>query len=163
MLMRFRILLSLTLVVALGCGSNDPARVPTGKPTPSPSEPATEAAHVHAPGPHGGKVIDWGGGKYHVEFTVDHDKKQAVIYVLGSDEKTPTPIKAEMMTITIDDPAAEIEAAAQPLEGETDGLSSRFVGAHDALGAAKEYAGSISGLVDGIPYTGEFNETAHND
>jgi hypothetical protein len=34
--------------------------------------------HEHGAGPHGGTLADWGGGKYHVEFTVDHDAKEAV-------------------------------------------------------------------------------------
>ena len=28
--------------------------------------------HSHGAGPHDGTLADWGGGKYHVEFTVDH-------------------------------------------------------------------------------------------
>ena len=47
----------------------------------------------HGAGPHDGTLADWGGGKYHVEFTVDHDKQEATVYILGGDEKTPSPIK----------------------------------------------------------------------
>ena len=47
-----------------------------------------EAGHGHGAGPNGGTLADWGGGKFHVEFTVDHDKKETVVYILGSDEKT---------------------------------------------------------------------------
>ena len=32
---------------------------------------------------------------YHVEFTVNHDKKEATVYILGANAKTPSPIKAE--------------------------------------------------------------------
>ena len=52
-----------------------------------------EHAHGHGAGPHDGTLADWGGGKYHVEFTVDHDKQEATVYVLGSDEKSPSPIR----------------------------------------------------------------------
>src|SRR5690242_5939430 len=45
----------------------------------------------HGSGPHGGTVTEWGDGNYHVEFTVDHDKKEAVVYILGGDAKTPAP------------------------------------------------------------------------
>jgi hypothetical protein len=156
------IVLSVTAVMALGCGSNAPPAKPgpSAMPAPVPGKTGTEKpAHApHGPGPHGGTITDWGGGKYHVEFTVDHDKKETTVYVLGSDEKTPAPIKAEKIAVTIDDPASEIEATAQPLEGEADGMSSRFVGTHNTLGIVKEYSGSISGEVDGTPYSGEFKE-----
>jgi hypothetical protein len=42
-----------------------------------------------------GAVAHWGGGKYHVEFKPDHDKKEATVWILGSDEKTAVPIKAK--------------------------------------------------------------------
>ena len=29
-------------------------------------------------------------GKYHAEFTVDHDKKECTVLVIGADEKTIT-------------------------------------------------------------------------
>jgi hypothetical protein len=161
-------LLSLAAVVALGCGSSEPAKpAPNANMKPSPSTPdknAGEKAHApHGEGPHGGTVIDWGGGKYHVEFTVDHDKKETIVYILGGDEKTPAPIKADTITVTIDDPASEIEAKAQPLEGEKDGMSSRFVGTHDTLGIVKEYSGTISGEIEGTPYSKEFKEEPHKD
>ncbi|MCO8123365.1 hypothetical protein NHH03_16565 [Stieleria sp. TO1_6] len=38
------------------------------------------AGHGHRAGPHDGTIADWGGGKYHVEFTVDHGKTQATAY-----------------------------------------------------------------------------------
>ena len=58
-----------------------------------------EEGHAHGEGPHGGTVADWGGGKFHVEFTVDHDKQEAIVYILGDDEKTATPIDAEEVTL----------------------------------------------------------------
>ena len=57
-----------------------------------------EHAHGHGAGPHDGTLADWGGGKYHVEFTVDHEKQEATVYVLGSDEKSPAPIKTDKIS-----------------------------------------------------------------
>lgn len=114
--------------------------------------------HAHGPGPHGGTIADWGGGKFHVEFTVDHDKKEAIVYVLGTDEKTPVTIDAKEITLSIKDPAFSTELVAKPLDSELLGGSSRFVGTHDGLGVVKEYEGSISGVVDGTPYSGKFVE-----
>ena len=121
--------------------------------------------HGHGAGPHDGTLADWGGGKYHVEFTVDHDKKEAVIYVLGSDEKTAAPVKTGdgKLLLTIREPAFQVELAARPLAGEGDGTSSCYGGTHENLGIVREFAGTISGEVDGTPFAGEFAEEPHGD
>lgn len=118
--------------------------------------------HEHAPGPHGGTVADWGGGKYHVEFTVDHGKQEATVYILGSDEKTPEPITAESVLLTIKDPQLQTDLMPAPLEGEGDGKSSRFIGTHEGLATVKEYEGTISGVIGETPYAGNFKEEAHS-
>jgi hypothetical protein len=132
---------------------------------PSPSDtPAAKKGghddHDHGSGPHGGTIGEWGGGKFHTEFTVDHDKKEAVVFILQEDAKKPNPIKAESILLTLKDPAVQIELKAKPMDGETDGVSSRFVGEHEALGKVQEFAGSITAEVDGTPYAGDFKETA---
>lgn len=121
------------------------------------------AGHVHGAGPHGGTLADWGGGKYHVEFTVDHDAKEAVVYVLGADEKTPVPVRlAEgKLLLTIREPSFQVELLARPLAGEPAGTSSCYGGTHDNLGIVREFAGTISGAVDGTPFAGDFEEHAH--
>lgn len=121
--------------------------------------------HDHGAGPHDGTLADWGGGKYHVEFTVDHDKKEAVIYVLGSDEKTAVPVKTAdgKLLLTIREPAFQVELAARPLAGEGDGTSSCYGGTHANLGIVREFAGTISGEVNGTPFAGEFAEEPHGD
>jgi hypothetical protein len=106
-------------------------------------------------------LADWGGGKYHVEFTVDHDNRQATVYILGSDEKTASPIQADNVLLSINEPSFQMELAAKPLDGEYVGTSSRFVGEHEQLGKVQEFAGTISGEVDGTPYAGDFHETPH--
>lgn len=120
-----------------------------------------EGGHGHGVGPHGGTVADWGGGTYHVEFTVDHDKKEATVYVLGSDEKTPVPITTESVLLTIKKPELQTDLLPVPLDGEPEGKSSRFVGTHDGLATVMEYEGTISAAVDGTPYAGNFKEEAH--
>jgi len=118
--------------------------------------------HSHGAGPHDGTLADWGGGAYHVEFTVDHDRKESVVYILGSDEKTPEPIKTDKILLSITDPNIQVELVAAPLEGEAEGTSSRFIGTHDDLGIVQEYEGTISGEIDGTPYVGEFKEEPHD-
>ncbi|MBI3468241.1 MAG: hypothetical protein HY000_35000 [Planctomycetes bacterium] len=45
-----------------------------------------------------------------------------------------------------------------PDKGDPQGLSSRFVGKHEKLGKEQEFAGTISGEIDGKPYAGDFKE-----
>lgn len=156
---RFFVLLacSALLQCVTGCG-------PKAAPTPS-TQAKTESddhGHSHGSGPHGGTLTDWGGGAFHVEFTVDHDKKEATVYIVGSDEKSPSPIKAKSIQLVINDPMTELELVAKPLEGEAEGTSSRFVGTHDTIGIVKEFAGTLSGEIEGTPYTGDFKEEPHD-
>jgi len=150
-----------------GCGgSEEPSPAPA---TPPAQQSATQTdgsdhGHDHAghgASPHEGTLADWGGGKYHVEFTVDHDKKESVVYIHGSDEKTPEPIKADNVLLSISDPNFQVKLVADPQEGEAEGTSSRFVGTHDNLGIVQEFQGTISAEVDGTPYVGEFKEEPH--
>lgn len=122
----------------------------------------SEEGHAHAEGPHGGTIADWGGGKFHVEFTVDHDKQQATAYILGNDEKTATPIDSEEVTLAIKDPELTVALKPIPQEGDTEGMASRFVGNHEGLGVVKKYEGSMSAVVGGTPYSGNFKEEAHD-
>jgi hypothetical protein len=77
--------------------------------------------HAHGVGPHEGTIADWGGGKYHVEFTVDHGKQQATVYVLGSDETSSVPIDAESIELSIVDPEMQVMLEAAPAEGDPEG------------------------------------------
>ena len=155
---------SLAAITALtfvaGCGEAEKPAANSTPPViqqPAAQEDAPKHA-AHGAGPHGGAVADWGGGKYHVEFTVDHDKKEATVYVLGSDEKTAAPIKVDKVLLSIVDPKFDVELAPMPLDGEADGMASRFVGTHENLGKVQEFDGNISGEVDGTPYAGDFKE-----
>ena len=168
---------SLALLAAatfvVGCNAPAPP-APKANPTSTPAASTTPAkddhghSHSHAghgAGPHEGTLADWGGGKFHVEFCVDHDKQEATVYVLGDDEKTATPIKAAdgKLLLSIKEPSFQVDLAAMPLDGEPEGTASRFVGKHESLGKVQEFAGTISGEVDGTPYAGDFKEEPHGD
>ena len=156
-----------TLTLAVGCGGGDQPAPKPSTPTPAASTPAKDDhGHKHAghgAGPHEGALADWGGGKFHVEFTVDHDKQEATVFVLGSDEKTATPIKAAdgKLLLTIKEPSFQVELTAMPLNGEAEGTASRFVGKNEKLGVVQEFEGTISGEAEGTPYTGDFKEEPH--
>ena len=152
-----------TLAFVAGCGdSQQPAMSDAYQSEQQPANHSDDQSHSgHGAGPHDGTLADWGGGKYHVEFTVDHNKQEATVYILGDDEKTPTPIKAEEIQLSIKDPMMQVTLKAVPLEGEPDGSASRFVGNHKSLGVVMEYAGTITGVIDGTPYSGDFKEEPH--
>jgi hypothetical protein len=155
---RFLVLLACSTLLPLvtGCGEK-----PAPAPAPQAKSETDDHGHDHGSAPHGGTLTDWGGGAYHVEFTVDHDKKEATVYIIGSDAKSPAPIKADKIHLVINDPMTDLDLIAKPLEGEVDGMSSRFVGTHDTIGIVKEFSGTISGEIDGTPYTGDFKEEPH--
>ncbi|MFT5527622.1 MAG: hypothetical protein ACI9HK_005604 [Pirellulaceae bacterium] len=151
-----------TLAIVAGCGgSQDPAPAGTQGNEQQQSGDHGHPHGGHSAGPHDGTLADWGGGKFHVELTVDHDKQEATVYVLGDDEKTPSPIKATEIQLSISDPAMQVTLKAAPQEGDSEGSASRFVGNHESLGVVQEYAGTITGVVDDTPYSGDFKEEPH--
>lgn len=160
-------LLSISLMV--GCGDKTAEQPAAQKATTSSTTESKKnhkiEGHGHGSGPHGGTIADWGGGTFHVELTVDHDKQEATVYVFGSDEKTPEPINSESLLLTLKEPQIQIDLMPVPLGGESSGKSSRFVGTHDSLATVMEYEGTMSAVVDGTPYAGNFNEeaAAHQD
>ncbi|MCH8841016.1 MAG: hypothetical protein IH831_10180 [Planctomycetes bacterium] len=152
-----------TLAFVVGCGDSQKTKTSGTKGSEEKSaEHADDHGHFgHGAGPHDGTLADWGGGKYHVEFTVDHGKQEATVFILGDDEKTPSPIKAEEIQLSIIDPVMQVTLKAVPQEGDPEGSASRFVGNHESLGVVQEYAGTITGVVDGTPYSGDFKEEPH--
>ena len=153
-----------TLAFVAGCGDSQQSATPGPEANGQHAEHSDDnhADHAgHGAGPHDGTLADWGGGKYHVEFTVDHGKQEATVYILGDDEKTATPIKAEEIQLSIKDPMMQVTLKAKPLDGEAEGSASRFVGNHKSLGVVQEYAGTITGVIDGTPYSGDFKEESH--
>jgi hypothetical protein len=64
--------------------------------------------------------------------------------------------------LSIKDPAFTAALKASPQDGDPEGKASRFVGNHENLGIVKEYEGSMSGAVNGTPYSGNFKEVAHD-
>jgi hypothetical protein len=148
-------------VLWLGIAGCSGQHAPSTTQSDASSHESTAPGHSHDDAPHGGTVVDWGGGAYHAEFTVDHDEKEATVYILGPDGKSSAPIKAESIRLIINDPETEIELTARPQAGDPKGTSSRFVGTHETVGIVRNFAGIISGEVDGTPYVGEFKESSH--
>ena len=154
-----------SVLSVVGCKQESAAPTMNAPATTSPTGDTTAAPKhaAHGSGPHEGTVADWGGGKYHVEFIVDHDKQEGTVYILGADEKTPTPIAAESIDLSITDPVMQVSLKAVPQESDPAGKASRFVGNHEKLGVVQEYAGTISGVIEDTPYSGDFKEEPHAD
>lgn len=157
-MIRFHVMMTaLALFAVTGCTEQTETEPAAGTPPAA----STEEGHSHGEGPNGGTVADWGGGKYHVEFTVNHDTQEATVFILDNNAKSPAPLKIEKLLLSISEPTFQVELLPQPLEGEAEGTSSLFVGKHEKLGVVQEFAGTISGEADGTPYAGDFKEEAH--
>ncbi|MEM9586412.1 MAG: hypothetical protein AAGA03_03955 [Planctomycetota bacterium] len=115
--------------------------------------------HLHGRGPHGGVVADWGGGTYHVELSIDHESKLATVYVLGGDEQTAVPISASTIEVAIRQPNFVVTLKPQPVPSDPEDKASRFVGNHDQLAAVRDFSGTMTALVEGTPYSGDFDES----
>lgn len=150
----------LALSLTTGCAT----KTDKGVPKADGKAKAAKEDHEHGEGPHGGAIGDWGGGKYHFEFTVSHPKKEARVYILGSDETTPAPIKAKDGQLLLSvkgvktKESFEVTLKADPQKGDPEGKASSFVGTHEKLGVEQEFEGTVSGEADGTPYTGTFKE-----
>lgn len=119
-----------------------------------------QESHVHGKGPHGGVVFDL--GRHHGEFTVDHAKKECTIFILGMDEKTPTPIAAKELTLNTKATKTEDGKAVPPMtikllpRDESGGKANEFVGADAGLEYVADFAGTVLGEINGKPSQGEF-------
>lgn len=115
--------------------------------------------HDHGEGPHGGTILEF--GKYHGEFCVDHDKKLVTVYILDGSAKKGVAIGVDKLTLSIKTPQFQTELNAVPQEGDAKGTSSRFEAKDDRFGKVQEFEGTVSGVIDGKPYLGDFKEEPH--
>ena len=151
------------LLVAPGCNKapdKEKPADPKKKDAAAKKDDSTKKDDHAEKGPHGGPLAEWGEEKYHAEFTVDHDKKQATVYILDGSAKKASPIAAETISLTVTsfNPSVKITLKADPEKEDPKGSSSRFVGMHDKLGEKMDFKGQISGNVGNTPYVGKFEE-----
>jgi len=154
------ITLSVCLAVLTGCGDKPKTQPSASTATPGAATPKPGSEekddHDHGAGPHKGTIGEF--GSKHIEFVVNHDTKEATIYILGGDAVKPSPIKAEKITLTIKEPAFKVELKAVPDKDDPAGKASRFVGKDDRFGVKQEFAGEVDALDDTKPYHGDFEE-----
>jgi hypothetical protein len=115
----YRFIYLLALLSLVGCGS-PAANAP-------PAEEAHEHEHEHAAGPHGGAIIEL--GEYHGELVHDDAAGTVTVYVLDGAATANVPVdsKEASINITREGLGKQFALAASPVEGETDGKTSRFV------------------------------------
>jgi hypothetical protein len=152
------------LIAALwtsGCSSSSDS-TPAGTDAKVATSAAPVAEHAHGTGPNGGVVMDL--GSHHAEFTVNHGKHECTILVLGDDEKTPTAVAATDLILIIQETktadgtvVAPMTITMSPVDA-ADGKASTFVGSDPGIGNVADFAGSVSGEIDGKPAMGEFQE-----
>jgi hypothetical protein len=154
--------LLLAALAVAGC-SQQSGPAPTAKNKGAAKDGGKKEEHApHGKGPNGGVVFDL--GKYHAEFTVDHDKKECMILVLGQDEKTPTPVVAKGLTVTTKETKTRKGKVVPPMtitvhpKDESGGKAKRFVGADPGLGNVADFEGTVIGEIDGKPSQGTFKE-----
>jgi hypothetical protein len=137
-------------------GCNQPSGTPMG----GAKSGGETAAHAHGKGPNDGVVFVL--GKYHAEFTVDHNKKEATILILGDDEKTVTPVAAKDVIVTTTETKAKDGKVVPPMTikmlpvSESGGKASKFVGTDPGLGNVADFEGTVTAVIDGKPSQGTF-------
>ena len=102
-------------------------------------------------------------GKYHGELCVDHGKKQITVYILDGGVKKSVPISVEKLMLSIKTPQFQADLLASPQDGDPKGSASRFIATDERFGKEQEFEGTVSGVIDGKPYLGDFKEEPHAD
>ena len=141
------IVFGLGLFWSIGCDAK--------KDAPKAGDKKDDDDHNHGAGPHGGAIIEL--GKFHGEFKPDHAKKEATVWILKGDAVTAARVKADKLRLVISNTDPKIEIDLLPAD-EADGTASVFVGKHDGFAKEMEYKGTVSGTINGKPYSGDFEE-----
>lgn len=127
---------------------------------------ATEPHGHSSIGPHDGPLAEWGKNEFHAEFTVDHASKQVVVYILdGKARKAPVIDRAKISNVTISiknvTPILYVELKHDVQKSGDLGIA--FVGTNEQFSKSVAYLGTISGKINGKPYSGEFSHKAHDE
>lgn len=78
------------------------------------------------------------------------------VYILGKDAKTPAPIKADKVLLTVKKPSLQLDLKPQKQKDDPEGTASVFVGTHDNFAKEEKLEGSLSAEFGGKQYAGDF-------
>lgn len=109
----------LALALLAACGKKDDA----------PKDEHEDHDHAAHGAPHGGEVLDLGGGAAHLEIIHDHDGGSMTVYVLGADLKTPVSVEAPVVSLE----KGPVQFTLTAIEPGKDGKAVAFKGSHDEL------------------------------
>lgn len=153
--------------------AGDPANVSTGGPDGEAGhEPAGNghAGHDHdhaEEGPHGGHIIELGGGEHHAELVHDESRDAVGIYLLDGSLKKAQPADADeiQLNLVIDGKPRQFRLEAAPLEGETQASYFELID-HDLAEAfehEEELTGRFNVTISGQKLVGDIDHHAHSD
>ena len=151
---------SVFFLVMAGCTRDQNTQSPTAKGK-------DDDKHGHAStGPHAGALAEWGKDEFHAEFTLDHSAKQVTVYILDGKAKKAPPIdpdKVTNVTLSAKNTADSIfvELKHDPQKSGAGGIA--YVAGHEQFAKAGDYAGTISGKINGAPYSGTFTAKGHDE
>lgn len=123
-------------VLAVGCGKTEKTDAKkTGGPEAGHGADNAGGGHP-SKGPNGGAIFEFAGGgghDYHGEVVHDDDKETVTIYILDESGKKNVPIDAKEIVVNFKahDKQYQAKLKAMPMEGEKEGMSSRFVTGKD--------------------------------
>ena len=86
------------------------------------------------------------------------------VLIIGGDEKTPLPVAASELTLSIKQTKTKEGKVVPPMtvtllpKDEANGKATTFVGSDPGIGNVADFAGTVLGEVDGKPSQGEFAE-----
>lgn len=106
--------------------------------------------HSHA-APHGGQIQEV--GDRHFELAYDDSDGRFTLYLLGDHESKPAPVAVAEITlqVRVADQFKSAKLVANPLDGETNGMSSRFTGTGEDLAKLGDFDAVARVPVDGEP------------
>ena len=149
------LLVPATALTLAGCNGSE-APEPTAE-APASAEPhehaGEDAAHQHAhgtEGPHGGQLVELGGGgAYHAELVHEEQTGAVTVYLLDGDAESAVAVAAPELTVNLqhDGQGKQFKLAAQPQPDDAPGKSSRFVASDGALGEELDHEHGSAQLV----------------
>jgi hypothetical protein len=129
-----------------------------------------EAATEHpAEGPHGGYLIELGGGEYHAELLHDESTNTATIHLLDAAGKNPAAILQPEIALQLFQGGQFVKYALKAVQGpeDTAGAASRFeivdAALCDALLHDDDTRGHLQVTINGKPFTGAIEHDSHGD
>ncbi len=155
-MVRQSLVLGLALSVApllTGCPAGNQSKELT--PGDAKTTPPVEA-HAHEHGPHDGEVVELGDN--HGEVVLESDRK-ATLYILDGALKNAVPLAdaTAVLVLKTGTESTKIDLKAMPLDGETDGKTSRFQSEGplpEAIKDGHDIAGDLTVTSGGKPTTG---------